>query len=248
MKALILYLFLFTSIICFAQPNQYVAAKSGLSMRDKPDAKATVIGKIPYGTKITISYGDIVNINTEGMEGAWAKVTYSGKTGYIVNSYVFPAPPPKATVKTMKEYLAQLSVPFGAKLVVKSGNMNNVEEGGWELQKQLYKNGGEWQEMHGYEYMSNAYFLPQFNTTQGFLLVRMIPEFKDIFGPTDEFPTSNKIIKKGDVEYEIKVESEKLGEYTWYKKISVGYADGAVTTFEMYELNNQLVVTVSSGV
>src|SRR5688572_14837123 len=92
------------SISVTAQLNVYVSAKTGLSMRDKPDAKATVIGKIPYGTKINVNYPEeIVNINTEGMEGAWGKVTFGGKTGYIVNSYLMPSPPPKATVKTMKE-------------------------------------------------------------------------------------------------------------------------------------------------
>jgi hypothetical protein len=249
MKPFILALLLGLSVFSFAQSNLYVAAKSGLSMRDKPDAKATVIGKIPYGTRISVAYPEeIVNITTEGIVGAWGKVTYGGKTGYIVNAYLFPYAPPKATVKTMKEYLAQLSTPFGAKLVVRSGSMNNIEEGGWEIHKQLYKNGGEWHEMRGYEYGSNTYFIPEFNITQGFLLLRLIPEFSEVFGPQDEFPTKNKTVKKGEAEYDIKVETELLGDNTWYKKISVGYADGAVTSFEMYQVDNQLVIFMGSGV
>jgi hypothetical protein len=249
MKKIILLAMLFTSLGAVAQNNLYVAARSGLSMRDKPDAKATVIGKIPYGTKISVNYPEeIVNITTEGIIGAWAKTTFNGKTGYVVNSYLFPVTPPKATIKTMKEYLAQLSPVFGAKLVVKSGKMDNIEEGGWEIQKQLYKNGAEWHEHLGYEYGSSAYFIPGFTLTQGFLLVRLIPEFKAIFNDKDEFPTENKTMKKGEVEYDIKVEKEMLGDNPWYKKIKLEYADGAVVFFEMYQIDNQLVIFTGSGV
>lgn len=245
MKYILSISFLFFHFCCVAQPNQFVAAKSGLSIRDKPDAKATVIGKIPYGAKISVTYDEIVNINTEGIEAAWAKVTYGGKTGYIVNSYLFPYAPPKANVKTMKEYMAQLSPVFGARLVIKKGSLHEMDDGGWELHKQLYKNGGEWHEVQGYEYFSQTYFLPEFTIQDGFLLVRMLPEFKEVFGPQDEFPTENKTIKKGEVEYEIKVETELVGETKWYKKISVGFAEGAVVLFEMFQMDNQLVISMS---
>jgi hypothetical protein len=241
-------------LLSFISPAQmpgtfYVASKSGLSIREKPDAKATVIGKIPYSTKISISYPENESkINTEGIDGLWAKTTFGGKTGYIVNSYLFSSPPPKATVKTMKEYLAQLSTPFGAKLVVQGGTMNNIDEEGWQLQKQLYKNGAEWHEFGGYEYGSNTFFLPGFTMQQGFLLLRLIPEFSEVWNDKDEFPTSNKTLKKGEVEYEIKVEKEMLGDTPWIKKISIGFADGAVYTFEMYQLDNQLVIFYGSGV
>lgn len=249
MKSFLLALLTLTTFSVVAQNNLYVAAKSGLSMRDKPDAKATVIGKIPYATKVSVTYPEeIVNITTEGIIGAWAKVTYGGKTGYIVNSYLFPSVPPKATVKTMKDYLGQLSVPFGAKLVVKSGSMNNIEEGGWEMRKQLYKNGAEYHEILGYEYNSDTYFIPNFNMNQGFLLLRLIPEFSDVFAAQDEFPTQNKTYKKGEVEYEVKVESEMLGDTPWYKRITVSFADGGITTFEMFQTDNQLVIVYGSGV
>jgi uncharacterized protein YgiM (DUF1202 family) len=249
MKRLLLLFVIFASITVAAQTSFYVAAKSGLSMRDKPDAKATVIGKIPYGTKVSVNYpGEIVNITTEGVTGAWATVTYSGKTGYIVNSYLFPSPPPKAGVETMKQYLAQLSAPFGTKLVVKNGSMNNIEEGGWEIRKQLYKNGSEWHEFVGYEYHSNTYFLPLYTMEQAFFLLRLIPEFKEVFDDKAELPTKTKTVKKGEVEYEIKVETEMLGENPWIKKISVGFADGAIYDFQMYQLDNQLVIFYSSGV
>jgi hypothetical protein len=148
----------------------------------------------------------------------------------------------------MKEYLGQLSPLFGSKLVVKDGSMNNVEEGGYEIHKQLYKNGGEWHEIQGYEYSSKAYFIPAFTIAQGFLLVRMIPEFESIWKGDDEFPVKNKTVKKGEIEQDIKIEEEMIGDNPWIRKISIGYADGAIYNFEMYQLDNQLVVFFSSGV
>ena len=228
----------------------YVAAKSGLSIREKPDAKAAVIGKIPYGTKISVAYpGEIVNITTEGILGAWTKTTYAGKTGYVVNSYLFLSPPPKTTVKTMKDYLLQLSPVFGARLVVKSGTMNNVEEGGWELQKQLYKNGAESHKFMGYEYDSDTYFLPEFTLQQAFLLLRLLPEFKEVVDEKDEFPLENKTIKKGEREYRITVDKEMIStNYPYVKKITIEYEDGAIYSFEMYQVDNQLVIFFGSGV
>ncbi|HEX7846506.1 MAG TPA: SH3 domain-containing protein [Chitinophagaceae bacterium] len=252
MKKLFLSIPLFIGICLSITVNAqdwYVAAKSGLSIREKADAKATVLGKIPYGTKITVTYPEqIVNITTEGIVGAWAKVTYAGKTGYIVNSYLFPSPPPKPTVKTMKDYLAQLAAPFGVKLIVKSGKIDRPEEGGSELHKQLYKNGAEWHQFVGYEYNSNTYFIPEFTMTQAFLLLRMIPEFKDVWNEKDEFPTESKTIKKGDVEYFIKVEKEMPGDYPWVKMIKMEFGMGATIYFEMYQIDNQLVVFYGSGV
>jgi hypothetical protein len=248
-------IFLLAAIILSLVPkvysqDWYVAAKSGLSIREKPDAKAAVIGKIPYGTKITVAYPDqIVNITTEGILGAWAKTTYAGKTGYVVNSYLFLSPPPKATVKTMKDYLLQLSPVFGARLVVKSGNMNNVEEGGWELHKQLYKNGAESHKFMGYEYGSDTYFLPEFTMQQAFLLLRLVPEFKEVVGEKDEFPLENKTIKKEEREYRITVDKEMISaNYPYIKKITIEYEDGAIYSFEMYQVDTQLVIFFGSGV
>ncbi|MBL0131414.1 MAG: hypothetical protein IPP43_10075 [Chitinophagaceae bacterium] len=119
----------------------------------------------------------------------------------------------------MKNYLSQVTVPYGGKLIVKSGIMNNMEEGGWEIQKQLYKNGAEWHRHLGYEYGSDVYFLPGFSLQQGFLLLRLIPEFKEVFGEKDVFPTESKTFKKGEVEYELKVEKEMFGDAAWYTKI-----------------------------
>jgi hypothetical protein len=257
MKKFLLLAAVFISFGVAAQSSgtMYVAAKSGLSIREKADPTSKVLDKIPYGTKITLieEDGDWVDIVTEGLTGYWKKVKYNNKTGYIVDSYLFPWPPPKlATVKEMKQYLAQAAVPFGQKLVTKSGTMSQISESGWELSKQLYKNGAEHQEFMAYEYASDTYFLPGFSLQQGFLLCRLIPEFKEIFGEKDEFPTASKKFKKGEIEYEVELrktvpEEEYSGPFT-IEKIRIGYSDGAYIQFEMYMMENQLVISLSAGV
>jgi hypothetical protein len=252
MKRIILFLMLLSAFNAFAQQSGtlYVAAKTGLSMRERPDAEANVLEKIPYGTKISIIPVDeeLKSIMTEGIEGYWQKVKYNNKTGYILDSYLFPWPPPKlATVKEMKNYFAQVAVPFGGKLVVKSGTMNNIEDGGWQVDKQLYKNGAEWHQFHGYEYGSNTYFLPNFSLQQGFLLLRMIPEFKEVFGEKEEFPTKTTTIKKGEVEYLIRVD-KWLEDSPFIQRIHIEFSPDASYIFDMYMMDNQLVIFYGSGV
>lgn len=251
MKKLFLLGVLFSSITIAAQENAlYVAAKTGLNIREKPDVNAKVLDKIPYATKIALQETgeEAKKISTEGLTGYWKKVTYNNKTGYIIDSYLFPFVPPKIGIKTMKEYLAQLSAPFGTKVVAKYGSMNNIEEGGYEIHKQLYKNGGEWHEFHGYEYGSATYFLPEFTMQQGFLLVRMIAEFNEAISEKDEFPTKDKAFKKEEREYNIKVEKEMITDVPWIKKISIEFESGAIYNFEMYQIDSQLVIFYGSGV
>jgi Bacterial SH3 domain len=245
-KVLLLSVLLYSLVISAQETPLYVAAKTGLSIREKPDAGAKVLDKIPYGVKIIVQEAgeEPKKINTEGLSGNWRKVSYNNKTGYIVDSYLFPFPPPKAGIKTMKEYLEQLSPAFGSKLVVKSGN----EETGSELHKQLYKNGGEWHEFRGYEYGSDTYFLPDFTIQQGFLLVRLIAEFNEAVGERDEFPTKDKTFKKGEREYSIKIEKEMFGDNFFVKRLSVEFEDGAIYNFEMHQIDNQLVIFYGSGV
>ena len=53
-------------------PNQ-----GSLNMRDKPDTKSMVLKKIPNGTILEAK-----------IDGDWAKVTYSGETGYVMANYL----------------------------------------------------------------------------------------------------------------------------------------------------------------
>ena len=242
-------LLLFITTISFSQtPNWYVAAKSGLSMRDKPDAKATVLAKIPYGEKLAITHPEErIILSTEGINGVWVKTAYGGKTGYIVNSYLLPAEVPKASVKTMKEYFQQISVPVGIPLIVKTGDAEMDEGSVSTIKKILYKNGAEIHEEQFYEANNNNYFLPGFTIQQGFILVRLIPEFKDVFSDKDDFPIISKTFKKDNREYSVKVEKAD-DDPNWVEKISVEYEDGAIYHFSMFVAGGQLMIVFGGGV
>jgi len=148
----------------------------------------------------------------------------------------------------MADYFKQVYTPFGNKLVIKEGERQNIEEGGYELNKQLYKNGAEWHRFMGYEYGSDTWFLPSFTLEDGFILMRLIPEFKEVFGEKEEFPTENRTFKKGDREYSITVEKEMIGDHPWFKRINISYEDGAIYEVQLYLLENQLVIFFGSGV
>ena len=263
MRKLLLLTLIITVIAfdCYSQwpGTYYVAAKSGLSLREKQDVNSNLLVKIPYGTKVTVSYLDeSVRYIAEGMEGHWANITYNGKKGYIVNTYLLPWPPPKITQSTpekpfgMKNYFAQVSTPFSQKLILKSGKPGGVDDSGWELNKQLYKNGAEWHHLTAWESGSDEYFLPGFTLEQGFLLARLIPEFSEVFDENDAFPTESRTFKKGDVEYIIKVDKQTYGEgentYSWIERIHIEFSPGASYSFDLFRLGNQLVISFGGGV
>ena len=235
----------------FSQFTYYAAAKAGLSMREQPNTSAKVLEKIAYGEKlITMAEeGASIAISTEGFNGYWWKVKYNNKTGYIVNSYVLPMPPPKATVKKLSDYFAQVSARAGNPVVIKKSDAALAETGELSLTKQLFKNGMEWHSTQGYEYGSDLYLLPDFTIEQCFLLVRLIGQYPDVVADKDPFPAKNTKIKNEIGDKSIEVERENYdGKPGPIKKIKISAAQGAVTEFEIFMLDTQAVIFWTAGV
>jgi len=246
---LLVILFFYNS--SFAQYTYYAAAKAGLSMREQPNTSAKILEKIPYGEKlVTVADNDQqVAIATEGFNGFWWKVKYNNKTGYIVNSYVLPMPAPKAGVKTIPDYFAQVSAKAGSPLVIKKSDAALNEMGEANLTKQLYKNGMEWHKAQGYEYGSDLYLLPDFTIEQCFLLVRLIGQYADLISEKDAFPAKNSTVKNDGGEKLTEIEREKYdGKPGPVKKIKITSTQGAITEFEIFLLDTQAVIFWSSGV
>lgn len=251
LKPFFLFLILAFGLRLSAQQTvQYVAIKTGLNIREKPELSAKVLDKIPYAARIELleSGEETKPIQTEGLNGVWRKVKYKDKTGYIVDAYLFPWPPPKAGTKTIKEYIASISSVHGEPLVINSNAAGDIEEAGYKITKQLYKNGSETHEYSGYEYSSMTYFIPGFTIQQAFLLLRLVPEFADYVTEKDEFITKNKTVKKGEREYKYTVEKEVFGNTQWVKKIKIGFEEGAIYDFELFQIDNQVVIFYGSGV
>ena len=164
-----------------------------------------------------------------------------------MDAYLFEVPPPKAGTKTLREYLQQISTAFGDKLVVKTGTTGS-EEGGSQLTKQLFSNGSEWHELLGYEYNSMTYFIPGFTMQQAFLLLRLLPEFSDYISGEDAYIVTNKTVKKKNREYKYLIEKEDLDDNSWIKKIIISFEEGAIYTFELFQIDDQVVIFYGSGV
>ena len=71
-----IFLTLASSKVAFADSG--VINASALNVRQKPSLSSSILTSIPRNTKI----------NTLGKSGAFYKVTYNGKTGYVSSSYV----------------------------------------------------------------------------------------------------------------------------------------------------------------
>jgi hypothetical protein len=228
----------------------YAAAKTGISMREKPNAAAAVLEKIPYGAQVTTLADTMppVSIITEGFNGWWWKVRYNNKIGYVVSSYLLPLAPPKAGIKSIKEYFAQLSSPSGNPVVLKKGNAETIGEGG-SLKKQLYENGMEWHETEGYEEGATIYIIPDLSVEQAFLLLRIVNEFPDLVGEKDPLPSKSSTTKKGGGERKVMVEKEMwYGNAGVVKRLIITSTEGALSELQLFLLYDQVVIIWSSGV
>jgi uncharacterized protein YgiM (DUF1202 family) len=76
----------------------YVIAASGLRLREKADAKSSVLATIPFGDSLktdkVASLSELEKskspriITIENIKGFWQKVTYKGKKGYVFSGFV----------------------------------------------------------------------------------------------------------------------------------------------------------------
>jgi hypothetical protein len=236
--------------------NMYVAFSTGINMRKTASLKAELVGKIPYGTllKIDVNANDTNVVIVEGMSGNWTPITYQNKKGYVLNCYLVSIVPPKKGTATMLDYIKQLTTPFGTQLKQTVGTQGNITENGFELSKQLYKNGISRHQYRAYEYAADSYFIPSITVQEAFLLIRQIKEFENAFTEKDEFPTTNKKFTKkingNESAYDLKVVAEDWGNKTkWVKTISLGFEEGAYSNVIINSLETgEVCISYSSGV
>jgi uncharacterized protein YgiM (DUF1202 family) len=246
-------IFLSVSYLIAVAGNEwyYVAAKNGLSVREKPEITAKVLDKIPYGQKIEANTEDqqYGQVSTEGFNGWWSKVTFNGKTGYIVNSYLLPFAPPKSETKDLKEYIAQISEPLASPSILKKGTNNEDGFGEMILTKQYYKNGAEWHDYQGYEYNSFAVILPGMKVKDAWLLLRLLKCYPELVGENETFPVKNSAISKDPVSKKITVEKETYTPTNFYiKKIKIEGEAGAIYNLEISEWDDQVLIYFNAGV
>jgi hypothetical protein len=223
-------------------------------MRKTPSLQAELIVKIPYGTKLRtdMSKKDTSFINVEGMYGYWVPVTYQNKNGWVLDCYLISLVPPKLGTKTMADYLEQISTKSGTSVTTKKGTLNTIMESGNVKTKQLYKNGAQQNNYKGYEYNSNTYFLPNTSMQEAFLVLRQLEEFKTIFNEKTDYPSAskkiNKQIQKQNIVFDYKITKEDYGFYQWVKKIEIEYHNEVLVNFEMFQLENDILILLSFSV
>jgi len=251
MKKIVYFFLLLLTLNATAQQGvYYIAARNGLSLREQPDATSKLITKIPYGQKVAIKHitDSEHRYNAEGLDGMWVSTSYNGKTGYIVDNFLLPTPPPKPGVNDLKQYLEQLSTVAGAPVEIKR-SLAELEGGSISLKKQLFKNGAEYHLHNGYEAHTYTFFLPDYTLQQAFVLLRLLPEYKTAFDSNDAMPISNTTIKRRDTEIEVKVEKENYGNgIERVIRLRLSYEQGALYDIDVFELGNQVVISVSGGV
>ena len=251
MKKMIFFLLLLTTLYGNAQEGMYyIAARNGLTLREQPNASSKPLTKIPYGEKVNIKQPskEPHEYIAEGLSGYWVSVSYNGKTGYIVDNYLLPTPPPKPGVTNLQQYLQQISTTAGTPVEVKQvvPELDNITV---SLKKQLFKNGAEYHLETGYESHAYSFFLPAYSLQQAFVLLRLLPEYKTAFDSSDALPDADTIIKRGAKEITVKVVKDDQGVgIDRVVRLKLSYEEGALYDIEVFELGNQVVVYINSGV
>lgn len=100
-KSLLTLLFLMFTSLSIAQNIRYVTAQSGLNIREKPDARSTRTGKIPYGAQVIIvsetGLDDQVQDGETSVLGTWFEVQEVGtkQSGFVFSGYLSTREPSK---------------------------------------------------------------------------------------------------------------------------------------------------------
>ncbi|NRD18780.1 SH3 domain-containing protein [Winogradskyella eckloniae] len=92
LKQILAIAMLLSVALVTAQQTAYVAAESGLSLRDQPDISAKLLSKLSYGEAIGViekTDKELVVVEAgEKVSGQWVKVETRNHIGYVFNGYL----------------------------------------------------------------------------------------------------------------------------------------------------------------
>jgi hypothetical protein len=119
---------LFTVALVTAQQNAYVAAESGLSLRDQPDVSGKMLSKLAYGEVIgVLEKTDKKLVVLDGgkkVSGEWVKVETRNHIGYVFNGYLSST----KISKTIRLDLDQLNVEIKNLATSDSKRLHNLKQ------------------------------------------------------------------------------------------------------------------------
>jgi hypothetical protein len=94
LKMILAIALVFNALVLTAQQEAYVAAESGLSLRDQPDVSGKMLTKLAYGEVIgVLAETDIKLVIVDAgkkVSGEWVKVETNKHIGYVFNGYLSP--------------------------------------------------------------------------------------------------------------------------------------------------------------
>jgi|GEM_PF-684632 len=234
-----------------AQDLWYVNAASGLNLRGTPNTGGEVLVKIPQGAKVNLlPGGELTPYESEEVSSYWQKVSYEGKTGYVVHAFISRIAPPKAA-ETLEEYLKRTAVEAGTLHYASvSGGEEIVDEFAYSSDKVFYTNNIVLETRVGYEWYENRLLIEDMSAAQAFVFVRALQkEFGDVVAPGDNYPKAGATWTRTlrhegsdvstEAEYSVTAVMSDCGENAWPLGIRIEHsAYGAFGYLEIrYEYN-----------
>ncbi len=235
----------------------YSSLAGGLSVREKPDAGAPVIGRIDYGAPVemppvpsdpaALPQNSSVPVTLGGMATYWVQAQVGGKTGYVIDAYVSDYPPPPAGTQDLKEWAGAMSKTYGAAFVSRSATKTFYQDG-MDIYRQLYTNGVVFSEATGYEYICTSLQLPNTTVLKVLNCLRGLKDFKEIF-KTDTplqkgtYTVSDAALPEG---YQWVTTYDPQGSFL--QSVSISWSEGSFNTITITQLETEVVVSYSSGV
>lgn len=173
-----------------AQSERFVAAASGLNLRSAAGTGGEVLLKIPFGAKVQLLPDhEQTPYESQELTSYWQKVSYQGKSGYVVNAYISRIAPPKAS-ETLEAYLARTTTKAGELHYQNSSDDNESDaEFYYRSDRVLYSNFITYSTQTGYEWYENRLLIEDMSLAQAFVFVRALQaEFGDVFTPAAYLP------------------------------------------------------------
>lgn len=235
MKHVLMLLFFCLPASLNARQIMYVAAKSGLTLRDNNSTDGNSITRIPYGEIVTVD-SQTNTITIDGFTTNWAWVNYKGQSGYVVYAYLLPIPPPKNGTKDFENYATQLSESACKPVIISDSSV--YEDVNVEYVGSLYKNGVIYNRHNDYEFFSESIIIPAISIKQAFVIAQNLSQTSGILPPDGKFPTENSSSKGTDGHY-------RQVQMHYYESVDSSYKLLENITFVVDEYDVDGMVTIA---
>lgn len=203
-------LFFFLLFLPSAYTQLYVAAPSGLSLREAPNKESKKLDLLPFGTMVTANYESIWSEEIDGYHGHWFEVKYNGKQGYIFDGYTLPLSVP---IKDYNDPFTYLNDILGAPVLFDSVAPQNVDGSfSYYLYTAYYKNGIIFSYAPGYEQHEYSLINLDMSLQQAYLLACLLDRAFDCvyknMASESEFNTSYPLKTTKYTDYSVSVDPD----------------------------------------